>query len=197
MSIIQEEKVKLFSVYHDVIDCLTGALEARDIYTKGHSERVSDFAKAMALKLGLDDERVELVHIAAHLHDIGKIGISDTILNKSEKLTDEEYEIIKTHSQIGYDILSKSDSLNYIAKIILHHHEAYDGSGYPHAIKGEDIPLESRIIAIADSIDAMTSDRPYRKALSMDRCKDELERCSGSKYDPILVRIALGLINNK
>ena len=195
MTKVQDEKVKLSLVYHDVIDCLTGALEARDIYTKGHSERVSDFSKEMALELGFDDSRVELVHIAAHLHDIGKIGISDSILNKRGKLTDEEYEIIKTHSQIGYDILSKSPSLAYIAKIILHHHEAFDGSGYPLGIKGENIPLESRIIAIADSIDAMTSDRPYRRALSKEKCMEELKIWSGSRYDPLLVSTALKLMD--
>lgn len=183
----------LYAVYHDVIECLTGALEARDTYTKGHSDRVSNIAKKIALGLGFDDERTELTHIAAHLHDIGKIGIPDDILYKAGRLTNEEYEIIKRHSQIGHDILYKSDSLRGIAKIVLHHHEAFDGSGYPLGLVGEDIPLESRILAITDSIDAMTSERPYRKPLTILECKEELIRCSGTQFDPKVVECVIRL----
>lgn len=183
----------LFTVYHDVIECLTGALEARDTYTKGHSDRVSNLAKEIAKDLGFENERIELTHIAGHLHDIGKIGIPDSILYKTDKLTVSEYEIIKQHSQIGHDILAKSESLKGIAKIVLHHHEAFDGSGYPLKLSGEDIPLESRILAITDSIDAMISERPYKKPLSTYECKQELKRCSGTQFDPNIVEIVLRL----
>ena len=137
--------------------------------------------------MGLEDERVERIHIAGHLHDIGKIGISDKILKNTGKLTLLEYEMMKKHSEIGYEIIKKSEALEDIALIVKHHHEAYDGSGYPDGLKGAQIPLESRILAIGDTIDAMTSHRLYRQKVSLKVCKAEIERCRGKQFDPVIV----------
>ncbi|MDX9871140.1 MAG: HD-GYP domain-containing protein [Clostridia bacterium] len=173
--------------FHDIIDCLVAALEARDIYTSGHSTRVADMSYDIARLLGLKGPQLEYVHMAAHLHDIGKLGIPETVLNKAGKLSDFEWEQVRMHPEIGFRILSKSQELKSIAKIVLHHHERWDGQGYPQGLKGTDIPLGSRIIAVADSIDAMNSERPYRQALSWGACLKEIEANKGSMYDPDVV----------
>lgn len=183
--IVKNEQVKM---YHEIIECLTEALEARDIYTKGHSERVAHMAKDIAMLYGLKPEQIELIHIAGHLHDIGKIGIPDIILNKPGKLTNQEYETIKTHCEIGYKILSKSEELKTIADIILYHHERWDGAGYPVGKKATDIPIEARIIAVSDAIDAMLTTRTYKTAMSIDMCKIEVEKNSGKQFDPDIVK---------
>lgn len=175
--------------YHEIIECLTEALEARDPYTRGHSQRVAHMAKDIAHLYGLSHEQIELIHIAGHLHDIGKIGIPDDILNKPGTLTDAEYEIIKKHSEIGYKILSKSENLNRVAQIVLKHHERWDGRGYPLGLMAEEIPIEARILCLSDSIDAMRIDRIYKKAISLDACKAEVRRCSGTQFDPRLVEL--------
>ena len=177
-----------YKYYHDIIDCLVSALEAKDVYTKGHSDRVAQFASDIAFAIGFRGDALDRIHIAGHLHDIGKIGISDLILNKAGKLTFSEYENIKKHSKIGYDILSKSSELNEIALFIKHHHEAYDGTGYPDGLSGEAIPLESRILAISDAIDAMTSKRHYRNQVDFKTCRKEIERCAGGQFDPRIVK---------
>lgn len=175
-------------IYHDVIECLVGALEAKDIYVSGHSSRVADMAYDLANKIGIKGRALEDIHIAAHLHDIGKIGIPDHILNKTEKLTIKEWLYIKKHPEIGYNILNRSDSLKDIANIVLYHHERWDGKGYCKGLIGEHIPLGSRIIAICDAIDAMASNRSYRSALSWEKCKQEVEINKGLQFDPFLVR---------
>lgn len=147
-------------IYHEIIECLITALEAKDPYTKGHSSRVADLAYSLGELLGLNGNMLEDLHLAAHLHDIGKIGIPDGVLNKVGPLTEEERRILQGHPVIGYQILARSSRLNYLATIVLHHHERWDGRGYPAGLKGEDIPLSSRIIAVCDAIDAMTSVRP-------------------------------------
>ncbi|PRR83754.1 Cyclic di-GMP phosphodiesterase response regulator RpfG [Clostridium vincentii] len=177
--------------YHDIIDSMITALESRDLYTSGHSERVSNMAYKVCELLGLDENTKEIIHIAAHLHDIGKIGIQDAILNKKEKLTDTEWAILEKHSEIGYNILIKSKLLKDVAQIVLCHHERWDGKGYPNMLKDEDIPYGSRIIAICDSIDAMKTDRPYRKALDNDTCKEEIKKNIGIMYDPILAQCTI------
>jgi len=174
-------------IYHDIINCLVGALDAKDVYTAGHSERVGDMAHDLAEIYGLEEREMDSVHIAGHLHDIGKIGISDKILLKESALTDEEFEEIKKHPEIGSKILLNSTLLNEVSSIVLHHHERYDGRGYPNGLAGEDIPLGSRIIAICDSIDAMMSNRIYRPAFSWDYCKKEILSNAGKMYDPVLV----------
>ncbi len=180
------EEIK-YKHYHDIIECLVSALEMRDLYTKGHSDRVAQIASDIAYKMGITGSRLDKIHIAGHLHDIGKIGIPDTILNKVGKLTFSEYEQMKKHSELGYEILIKSEALADIALIVKHHHEAYDGSGYPDGLKGEEIPFESRILAISDTIDAMTSQRLYRQKVSLKACREEIERCSGGQFDPVIV----------
>ena len=137
-------------IYHDIIDCLTAALDAKDIYTAGHSTRVADTSCALGSLLGLKERDLECLHIAAHLHDIGKIGVPDHIIHKNGRLTENEWILMKEHSLIGYNILEKADSLKSIAQIILHHHENYDGSGYPQKLKGEEIPFNSRVIAVVN-----------------------------------------------
>lgn len=182
-----------FELYHDIIQCLVGALEAKDLYTRGHSIRVGDKAYELAKKIGIQGEELEIIHIAGHLHDIGKIGVPDKILNKKGKLTNNEWKAIKRHPEIGSNILKNSHKLKIISKLVLHHHERWDGKGYPHRLKGENIPLGSRIIAICDSIDAMTSRRPYRKPIPWDICKEEIRKNKGIQFDPFLVDAMEGL----
>lgn len=172
--------------YHEIIECITGALDAKDPYTAGHSQRVSDMALKTCTFMCLSNDVVEKIHIAAHLHDIGKIGIPDAILNKEEKLNEREWEVIKRHPQIGADILSRSAHLAEMKDIILYHHERFDGLGYPAGLKGEKIPLGARIIAVCDSIDAMTSSRVYRKAHTFEYCYQEIEKNLGKMYDPAI-----------
>ena len=177
--------------YHEFIDCITSALDARDPYTGNHSLRVRDMACMLASTMGLSENEIQEIHIAGHLHDIGKIGIPDAVLLKEGKLNDEEWEIMKKHPVIGADILSKSSQFARLAGIIVHHHERYDGKGYPFGAKGEEIPLGARIIAVCDSIDAMSSARSYRKALSHEVCRQEIENNIGKMYDPTVAKYAL------
>ncbi len=188
---IADNKADDYIDYHEIIECITGALDAKDKYTANHSWRVSELAKKICEIIGLSNSDTNEIHIAAHLHDIGKIGIADAILNKEGPLTPEEWEVIKTHSRIGYDILNKSKRMKQISGIVLHHHERYDGGGYPEGIKGNDIPLGSRIIAICDSIDAMTTERRYRSILSPEECYNEIEKNLGFMYDPFIGKYIL------
>jgi len=178
------------SVYHEVIDCLVAALEAKDAYTSGHSTKVADMTCELAKELGIKGSALEDIHLAAHLHDIGKLGIPESILNKKGKLFAHEFAQIKMHPEIGYNILVKSKGLRNIARIVLHHHERWDGKGYPHGLKEDKIPLGSRIIAVADSIDAMTSDRPYRPAMDWEVCKEEILKNKALQFDPAVVEAA-------
>lgn len=169
--------------YHEIIECIVSALDAKDPYTAGHSQRVSDLALEVCKILGLSEKETEKIHIAAHLHDIGKVGIPDQVLNKEGTLTDKEWEAMKRHPQIGAEILSKSHHLNELKDMVLYHHERVDGKGYPSGLKGAEIPFGARIIAICDSIDAMLSDRSYRKAHSFDFCYNEVTKNLGTMYD--------------
>jgi putative nucleotidyltransferase with HDIG domain len=193
MTLFRKVKNNLWHYYHDIIECLIGALEAKDSYTSGHSERVAHMAYNIGKKYGMNKKKLQQLHLAGHLHDIGKIGIPDNILNKPGKLQPSEYEIIKTHSKVGYDILNKSKKLKEIATIVLYHHERWDGKGYPNGLKGEEIPLSSRIIALSDSIDAMITKRTYKKSLSWEECIDEVIANKGIQFDPHLVDILLEL----
>lgn len=180
--------------YLKTVRTIASAIEANDPYTKGHSERVSELALGMGKELGFPEQELQKLEYVALLHDVGKIGIPETILNKPGPLSDVEYEEIKHHSAIGADILQKIHFLSTKSNIILHHHERLDGSGYPMGLTGDNIPLEARILAIADAYDAMTSDRPYRKAKSPKDALDELVNCSGVHFDPDLVKVFLRLI---
>ena len=176
---------------HDLVECITSALDARDPYTGDHSRRVSDMACFLGHKLGLSVDEVQEIHIAGHLHDMGKIGIPDRILLKEGRLDDEEWQIMKRHPEIGAQIMSRSEQFSRIAAILLHHHERWDGNGYPFGAKGEEIPLGARVIAVCDSIDAMASKRSYRNALPMEVVRSEIEKNSGIMYDPRIAKLAL------
>ena len=170
-------------VYHDIIKSMVAALEAKDLYTSGHSTRVANMAYNLAKVLGMTEEELKFIHIAGDLHDIGKIGVPDNDLNKPDKLEADEWELMKKHCDIGYNILSKASTFKDISQIVLHHHERWDGKGYPQGLKAEEIPFASRILAVCDSIDAMKSDRPYRKCISDEICKHEINKNQGIMYD--------------
>jgi len=172
---------------HEIVDALSTAVDAKDPYTYGHSERVAHLALAIASAMGLNPDQQSLLHIGAHLHDVGKIGIPDAVLRKPGRLTDEEYTTITTHSVIGYNIVRKVRILHPIAAIVRSHHERIDGKGYPDGLRGEEIPLEARIVAVADSYDAMTSQRLYRVCVSSAEAVNEVKRCSGTQFDGAVV----------
>ena len=182
-------------IYHDIIESLVTALEAKDNYTSGHSERVASMSYELSKGFGIKGIELENIHIAAHLHDIGKIGVPDKVLNKRGKLLPDEWEYIKMHPKIGFNILSKSKRLKYISEIVLYHHERWDGKGYPEGLSGINIPLGSRIIAVCDSIDAMTSDRPYRKSLGFEECINEIIVNTGLMFEPAIVQYIVNNMN--
>ncbi|MEL1135883.1 HD-GYP domain-containing protein [Desulfitobacterium sp. THU1] len=173
--------------YLNTVEALVTALEAKDSYTSGHSSRVAEWSVKIAEELKLAEDRVEFIKYAGVLHDVGKIGVNEDILNKSGKLTEAEWEIIRNHSAIGEQIVRSIDFLFDVSTTVRSHHERFDGNGYPDGIKGQEIPLESRIIAVADAYDAMTSSRSYREPLSPVEALTELRRVSGSQLDPDVV----------
>jgi putative nucleotidyltransferase with HDIG domain len=175
---------------HDFATSLGKALDARDNSTKEHSCEVADISSIIGKSIGLRKEQLEVIHLAGHLHDIGKIGIPDHILFKEDKLTSEEWECIKNHPVVGAGIVSSIEGFtekNSIKDIIMHHHERYDGKGYPNGLKGNQIPLGARIIAVADSISAMMQNRPYRRKMDYYNTVNEVFRNSGSQFDPLIV----------
>jgi putative nucleotidyltransferase with HDIG domain len=184
---------KMRKMYLETIRALAAAIDAKDPYTKGHSERVAKIAVVLATELNLPDRDIEDIEYTALLHDIGKIGIDDRILGKSSKLSNEEFKKIKEHPIVGAKIIEPVDFLKNSYKTIYHHHEKYNGSGYPDGLKEKDIPLCARIIAVADAYDAMGSDRPYRKKLSKEKILKEFTEQSGKQFDPQIVN-ALMLI---
>jgi HD-GYP domain-containing protein (c-di-GMP phosphodiesterase class II) len=194
---IEAEKNMMKERSHlDTIRALVNSLEAKDEYTRGHSDRVTEYAMVIGIKLGLDNEELTRLYYGAILHDIGKIGISEDILNSADRLCTDEFDSIKKHPEIGANIVFTVDILRNVAPAILHHHEWYDGSGYPMWLKGSEIPLHARIIAISDALDAMSSNRTYRISLTEEKALAELVRTSGTQFDPQLVRIfveAMGL----
>jgi len=167
-------------------EALVMALEAKDEYTAGHSRRVVKLAEAIAVEMLLKDEDLDNLHWGALLHDIGKIAVDPSIQNKPDKLTKEEYRHIMIHSQIGPSIVEPVANKG-IQEIILHHHDRYDGKSFGQETTGEDIPMGARIVAVADTFDAMTSDRPYRGALSVEEACTEIQKCSGTQFDPVVV----------
>ncbi|MGN0153629.1 MAG: HD domain-containing phosphohydrolase [Lachnospiraceae bacterium] len=181
---------------NETILTIAKAVDAKDENTSQHSVRVSEYSVMIAQKLGYSEEECEELRKIATLHDIGKIGIPDSVLNKPAKLTDEEYEIMKSHVTRGADILKNFSLIDNVADGALYHHERYDGKGYVHGLKGEDIPLNARIIGIADAFDAMTANRVYRKKLDLEHVIEELKKGRGTQFDPKLVDILLGLIED-
>lgn len=177
------------------IMAIAHTIEAKDLYTSGHSTRVAKCSVAIARRLGVDEEDIKNLNYIALLHDIGKIGVPDAILNKESRLDDEEFEKIKKHPSIGYDILKGITMIPNLPEGALYHHERYDGTGYPMGLKGEEIPYMARIIAIADAYDAMTSDRAYRKALSKENVINELKKGKGSQFDLHILDEFLKMLN--
>ncbi len=167
-----------------ITTALADALEKRDSYTGGHTRRVHEYSVAIGSRLGLPEDEIDTLRLAAIMHDIGKIGVSDQVLRKPGRLDDEEFAEMSRHPEAGVEIIAHLSQLNHVVPGVLYHHEYYNGTGYPHKKAGEDIPLIARIIAVADAFDAMTSDRPYRKALEKEKAIAELERCSGQQFDP-------------
>ncbi len=179
---------------HQLAESLGNAVDAKDTCTCEHSEEVAVISEILALRLGFSPRKAEAIHIAGHLHDIGKIGIPDCVLKKPSPLTAEEWEIIKTHPVIGAEILKPVKALGGpggIADVVLHHHESYDGAGYPHGLAGRAIPAGARIIAVADSFSAMIQPRPYKAPLGFEEACAELVRNGGKRYDPDVVRAFL------
>ncbi|MHB8841046.1 MAG: HD domain-containing phosphohydrolase [Candidatus Aquicultor sp.] len=186
---------QLEDIYIDTVKAFVQAIEAKDSYTKGHSENVADYAVAIAQEMGMEKEQLKTLKTASLLHDIGKIGIKEEILNKPARLNNEEYEHIKQHPHIAFQILEHVPTLKEIADIILYHHEKYDGTGYLMGLQGEDIPLEARILAVVDTFDAMTSSRPYREAASIETARTELLKNAGTQFDPKIVEVFVDLLD--
>ena len=184
----------LKDLFSGTIKAIVEALDAKDSFTLGRSRRVTFYSLKIAEKLGLSNYLIGELELAGLLHDIGMIGVSDDILYKTEKLTDEEYEEIKLHVNHGVRILEDINQLKEVVDIIKHHHEHYDGTGYPSGLKGEEIPLLSRIIAITDAYDSMISNRAYRKSLTPDEAKMVLSNLSGSQFDPNLTQIFIEIL---
>lgn len=186
---------KLERISMQIVKTLSGAIDAKDTYTNGHSTRVADYSQKIARRAGFSSEIQEDIYMMGLLHDVGKIGIPDAIINKPTKLTDEEYAIIKNHPLMGAEILGNISELPKLIVGARWHHERYDGKGYPDGISGEDIPVEARIIAIADSYDAMTSRRSYRDVLPQTQVRAEVEKGKGTQFDPELADVMLAMID--
>jgi HD-GYP domain-containing protein (c-di-GMP phosphodiesterase class II) len=180
----------------DIVLSIIRTLELYDPYTKGHSEDVAALSLAIGEALNLDEKAMHELYFAAILHDIGKVGVDSKIINKPAKLTKSEYDAIKKHSDYGFGLLSNAESLKPISKVVKHHHEWFDGNGYPDGLKGETIPLASRIIAVADMVSTMATDRPYRKHLDQEIILNELAKYQGTQFDPTLTKIMIDLISN-
>ena len=190
---VREQTDLISSMYIRSIDSLIKALEAKDFYTRGHSQRVTRFSVAVGRGLALPPARLAVLQRAAILHDLGKIGVRESVLNKPGKLTYEEFGEVARHPEVATQILSPIPFFQDVLPSILHHHERFDGRGYPKRIGGTDIPLESRIMSVADTYDAMTSTRAYRPALSGEEATAEIRRCSGSQFDPEIVPVFLSV----
>ena len=193
---LEDSKEQLEQAYLDMIQTLRYTVEAKDSYTRGHSDRVSEYSVLIGEKLGLSEEQIKTLRIGGLFHDIGKIGIPDSILLKPAKLTDDEYSQIKNHPSIGAHILGNATIFKEIIPIVKHHHEKYDGNGYPSRLKGEEIPYMARIAAVADTFDAMTSRRSYRGPIDIEHVKEEIKRCEGTQFDPQIAEAFLDILNN-
>lgn len=193
---LKEKNEELEKAYLESIQTLRYTVEAKDSYTRGHSDRVSEFSVLIGKYMGLPEADLKTLRIGGLFHDIGKIGVPDAILLKQDKLTDEEYSEIKNHPSVGKHILSNASTFQNIIPIVYYHHEKFNGTGYPEQLSGENIPLFARIAAIADTFDAMTTKRSYRDALPIEVVRAEIEKCSGTQFDPEIVKIFLDIIDN-
>ena len=193
--IATDRALKLEHITEEIVQTLALVIDAKDKYTNGHSFRVSTYSVALAKELGFSEDELAELRWEALLHDIGKIGIPDNILNKPERLTSEEFDVIKSHTEIGGSILAKTSELPGASDTARCHHERYDGKGYPNGLSGTDIPVHARIVSIADAYDAMHSDRIYRKGLNKDLIRAEFIRCRGTQFDPGFLDVFLKLFD--
>jgi putative nucleotidyltransferase with HDIG domain len=188
---------QLQTTYVSTLRSLISIIEAKDSYTKGHTERVASYAMALANRLSFDEETLRTILFGALLHDIGKMGVLDQIIQKPGPLTEAEWELMRAHPVVGAQIVEKMEFLTGTIDIVRHHHESWNGKGYPDGLRGENIPLLARIVTVADSFDAMTTDRPYRKALSLDEAVRRLEEASGVQFDAELVKVFVKYVREK
>ncbi len=191
---VAKKTAQLESLSLHVVHTLAKTIDAKDAYTNGHSERVADYSREIAKRYGYDEPGQEEIYMMGLLHDVGKIGVPDTVINKPGRLTDEEFEMIKRHPVIGAEILATVSEMPKLVTGARWHHERYNGTGYPDGLKGEDIPEEARIIAVADAYDAMTSHRSYREIMAQDKVKSEIEKGIGFQFDEKFARIMLEMI---
>jgi putative nucleotidyltransferase with HDIG domain len=187
---------ELENLFITLISTLVNALDAKSEWTRGHSENVAKYTEIIAREMGFEGEKLKNIRLAGLLHDIGKIGTYDYLLNKPGSLTDEEFELVKRHPAQGAAILSSVKQLKEIVPLVKHHHERVDGKGYPDGISGNEIPLAARILHVADSFDAIISDRPYRPSPGIDHAKNELKRHVGTQFDPDVVNTFLNVLDN-
>jgi HD-GYP domain-containing protein (c-di-GMP phosphodiesterase class II) len=176
-----------------ILSVLSGAIEARDPYTRGHAARVTVLAEAVARRLGWSEERLAGLRVGGPLHDVGKLAVSDAVLRKAGRLEEHELAEIRKHPKAGARLLLRVAALRVAIPYVLYHHERWDGTGYPTGKAGDEIPVEARVLAIADAFDAMTNDRPYRRALSQAEALAEVERCAGTQFDPQIAQVFIEL----
>lgn len=193
--VVKAQHEKLERISMQIVKALSGAIDAKDTYTNGHSTRVAEYAREIAKRAGFSEKLQDDIYMMGLLHDVGKIGIPETIINKPARLTDEEYHVIQTHPLLGAQILSNITEFPKFATGARWHHERYDGKGYPDGIAGEEIPVEARIIAVADAYDAMSSRRSYREVLTQEYVRGELAKGKGSQFDPVFTDIMLQMID--
>jgi HD-GYP domain-containing protein (c-di-GMP phosphodiesterase class II) len=189
LKLYQESK----EIFHSTVWALASAIDAKDAYTHGHSQRVAKYSSALGRALGFDDHEVERLELSAVLHDVGKIGVPEAVLNKEGRLTPAEMSVMRSHPEKGAQIIGSIRAMRDVVPGVLHHHERWDGLGYPDGLKGENIPLNGRIILLGDTFDAMTSTRPYRAGLPVEVALEELKRCSGTQFDGRLVDVFVRL----
>lgn len=194
---LERSSSEILRINDGLLETLADLIDLRDPYVLGHSQQVTRHAELIAKKLGFEEQRIQMLHKACLLHDLGKLGIPENILAKPGSLTEHEYSLMKNHAAVGASLLSKNPSLKSLSSTVRHHHERYDGLGYPDGLRGNQIPLEARIVAVADAIDAMSSNRVYRPALSRDAIIAELKNNAGIQFDPQIIEIAIGLLESK
>jgi putative nucleotidyltransferase with HDIG domain len=183
--------------YLEFLKVLACTLECKDQYTHGHSGRVTYYCMLIAERIKMSDEEKDQLQLASFLHDIGKLGVSNNLVDKEDRLDEREWTLIKEHPERGVSLIEPLNIPGEILDIIRHHHERYDGLGYPYGLAGQEIPLGARIVTMADAYDAMSSDRPYRKALSTEAIREEILRCSGAHFDPDLVKVFLQVLDEE